>query len=129
MFHLGKTHPSYRSLKLAKKIIISQLPLINFWRFHFLKNNFQKSCKMRNFFQQIKKFSKFSFSKNVFEIFLQNFFFEIFLILFLIFLEFFGKRLIFKENFSENLIIENWLMSVWIRLTAFWNCKISSVWH
>ena len=52
------------------------------------------------------------------KIFFQNFFSKYFL-------KIFWKKLIFESHFSENLIIENWFMSVWIRLTVFWNCIIS----
>ena len=58
--------------EVRQKMIISKLPLINFRRFHFLKNNFQKSCK-KNIFSQ-----KFSFSKKkIFENFEKNFFLKI----------------------------------------------------
>ena len=99
MFIFVNRHPSYRPLMLPK-IIISKLPLINFWWFYLLKYSFQTSCKIIYIFSQMKFFDKRLFLKCFSSLF-WNFWF-------------------FFENYrSANLIFKNWFMSVLIKLNVF----------
>ena len=78
------------------KIFISQLPSINFRWFDFLKNSFQKSSKLNNFFHTKKQFFRIFFDfffQKFFRIFFPNFFFLKFFLIF------------FFDNLREKMIV------------------------
>ena len=104
------------------------MPLINFRKFDFLKNNFQKSCKMKYFsalFFERKNilFFPILFSKFLFRTFWKCFF-QIFLNTVLKYfrkkIEFFSQKIFFEKNFFEK-NLEIFLIFFWKFLKKiFW---------
>ena len=61
-----------RYCNFKKLSIVSPLTWINFWRFYFLKNNFQKSIFFQKFQKKCRKISKENFRKKIFKTFCVN---------------------------------------------------------
>ena len=61
-----------RYCNFKKLSIVSLLTWINFWRFYFLKNNFQKSIFSKNFKKDAEKYQNEIFEKNFQTIFFNN---------------------------------------------------------
>ena len=61
-----------RYCSFKKLSIVSLLTWINFWRFYFLKNNFQKSIFFQKFQKKMQKNFNIKFSKRIFKTFIVN---------------------------------------------------------
>ena len=93
--YFRKETSDLKAFELVQKIIISQLPLINFRWFPFLKNSFATLYKI--LFPQ----TRFFWKKN------RNWF----------------KKIIFEYFLPLLTFTINWFMSVGIRFTGFWSTK------